>query len=305
MMARWHLDVLRHTCKGLVPFQDPLRRLKRRVFPYETDDLMDRGLLEDGLRMIDALRDAGAALERATVLEIGSGWHPVIPLLFHLAGAPRVLMADQSRLMDAALVASACRFLERHRDEVTARGLRAPVPAAALDAAAPLDALLARFGLEYLAPVDLAAIPDRSVDVVVSRAVLEHIPLKVLEAITAQCRRVLAPGGYICHVVDNTDHYAHGDHSIDYANFLKFDDWQWRLLTLGPLSFTNRLRHSDYRGLFERAGLRIVREHRNVDARSLAALQSRRLAAPFRGRDPEDLATATSLFVARAAGDPG
>jgi SAM-dependent methyltransferase len=162
---------------------------------------------------------------------------------------------------------------------------------------------LTRFGLEYLAPVDLATLPDRSVDVIVSRAVLEHIPLPALEAITAQCRRVLAPGGYICHVVDNTDHYAHGDRSIDYANFLKFDDWQWRLLTLGPLSFTNRLRHSDYRALFERAGLRIVKEHRNVDARSLDALRSRRLAPAFRGRDFEDLATATSLFVARSGGD--
>jgi hypothetical protein len=111
----------------------------------------------------------------------------------------------------------------------------------------------------------------------------------------------LTPGGYVCHVVDNTDHYAHRDPSIDYANFLKFDDWQWRLLTLGPLSFTNRLRHSDYRRLLEGAGLHVVQEARNVDARSLAALRTRRLASRFRDRDPEDLATATSLFVAQTA----
>lgn len=302
-MSRWHLDVVRHTCKALIPFQDQLRRVKRRVLLYRTDEGMDRGLLDDGLRMIDALRDAGADLEHSTVLEIGSGWHPVIPLLFRIAGVPRVLMADQSRLMDLSLIRSAGRFLDRHRDALLARGLHPPTPGGEADDHASFDTALERLGLRYLAPFDFAAVPDRSVDVIVSRAVLEHIPPNGLESLAAQCRRVLAANGYICHVVDNTDHYAHADRTIDYLNFLKFDDWQWRLLTLGPLCYTNRLRHSDYRNLFERAGLRIEKEQRNIDARSLAALRSRRLAAPFRDRDPEDLATATSLFIARVAGD--
>ena len=305
MIARWHLDVVRHTCKALIPFQDQLRRVKRRVLPYRTEEGMDRGLLDDGLRMIVALRDAGAALERATVLEIGSGWHPVIPLLFRLAGAPRVLMADQSRLMDSSLIRSAERFLDRHREALLAKGLHVPAPGGAADDRPSLEATLERLGLTYLAPFDFAGIPDHSVDVIVSRAVLEHVSPSGLQTLAAQCRRVLAAGGYVCHVVDNTDHYAHADRTIDYVNFLKFKDWQWRLLTLGPLCYTNRLRHSDYRQLFECAGLRVEIEQRNVDARSLAALCSRRLAPPFRGRDPEDLATATSLFIARAAADGG
>jgi hypothetical protein len=45
-------------------------------------------------------------------------------------------------------------------------------------------------------------------------------------------------GGYMCHVIDNTDHYAHDDKSINYVNFLQFEDWQWRLLTINPFAYT-------------------------------------------------------------------
>jgi SAM-dependent methyltransferase len=304
MLQRWHLDVLRHTCKGLVPFQQPLRALKRRVLPYATEDFMDRGLLQDGLRMVAALREGGVDLTGRDVVEVGSGWHPVIPLVFHFAGARKMTMVDQSRLMDARLLDSALRFVARHAGEGAAHGVTLSVSPDADAATGAFEAALARLGLEYRAPFDLRDLPDASCDVLVSRAVLEHIPPGVLVTLVGHMRRVLRPGGCICHVVDNTDHYAHRDGAINYVNFLKYEDWQWRLLTLGPLSYTNRLRHSDYRRLFAGHGFDILLERTNVDARSLESLPGMQLARAFRGQDPQDLATATSLFVARARAEP-
>src|SRR5436305_8289490 len=120
MIARWHLNAAIGTVKALIPFQDTLRRAKRRLVHYRTDETVDQGLFADGLRMIHELRTVGADLKISVVLEVVSGWHPVIPLLFHLAGARRVKMTDQVRLMDASLVASAATFIERNRDQLAA-----------------------------------------------------------------------------------------------------------------------------------------------------------------------------------------
>ena len=103
----------------------------------------------------------------------------------------------------------------------------------------------------------------------------------------------------MCHVIDNTDHYAHADSSISHINFLQFEDRHWRFLTLSPFFYTNRLRHSDYRKLLLDAGFDIVRENRTIDQRSLEALKDMSLARSFRTKEADDLATATSVFVAK------
>ena len=303
MIARWHLNAAIGTVKAFIPFQETLRRAKRRLVPYRTDQTVDQGLLTDGLQMIGELRSTGLDIKRSVVLEVGSGWHPVIPLLFHLAGARRIKMTDQVSLMDASLVASAASFIERNRTRLTACQIEVPAEwlLSIKGNSQPLKPMLAGLGMDYDASFEFSKLGDESIDVLVSRAVLEHIRPDILTTLFAEFRRVLKPGGYMCHVIDNTDHYAHTDKSINYVNFLRFEDWQWRLLTINPFAYTNRLRHSDYRQLIVAAGFRIVRATTRVDKPSLASLRSMRLAGKFRNKDLEDLATATSLFVSTPA----
>jgi len=303
MMARWHLNAAIGTVKAFIPFQETLRRAKRRLVPYRTDETVDQGLLADGLQMIHELRSVGLNIERSVIFEVGSGWHPVIPLLFHLAGARRVKMTDQVSLMDASLVASAATFIERNRGRLEACQIDLPVEWASTIKAdsQSLESMLAALRIDYDASFEFSKLADGSIDVLVSRAVLEHIRPGILISLFAEFRRVLKPDGYMCHVIDNTDHYAHTDKSINYVNFLRFEDWEWRLLTINPFAYTNRLRHSDYRRLLVSAGFRIIRESTRVDKTSLASLGSMRLAEKFRNKELEDLATATSLFVSTPA----
>jgi len=303
MVARWHLNAAMGTVKALIPFQETLRRAKRRFVPYRTDEAVDQGLLGDGLQMIDALQSVGLDIKPSVVLEVGSGWHPVIPLLFHLAGARRIKMTDQVSLMDASLVASAASFIERNKARLAACQIDLPAEwtSAIKRDSQSLERMLDALRIDYDASFEFSKLANGSIDVLVSRAVLEHIRPDVLTSLLAQFRRVLKPGGHMCHVIDNTDHYAHADKSINYVNFLRFEDWQWRLLTINPFAYTNRLRHSDYRRLLVAAGFRIVREVTRVDKKSLASLGCMPLAAKFRDKDLEDLATATSLFVSTPA----
>jgi hypothetical protein len=187
------------TVKAFIPFQEALRRAKRRFVPYRTNEAMDQGLLADGLQMIGELRSIGLDIKKSVVLEVGSGWHPVIPLLFDLAGARRVKMTDQVSLMDASLVASAATFIERNRNRLAACHVDLPPEWTLVikDNSHSLERMLAALRIDYDASFEISKLGNASIDVLVSRAVLEHIRPDILTSLFAEFRRVLKPGGYM------------------------------------------------------------------------------------------------------------
>jgi SAM-dependent methyltransferase len=163
----------------------------------------------------------------------------------------------------------------------------------------PMEETLRRFSITYRAPCDFrsTAYPDGSVDAVVSRAVLEHIPPEILRGIFQEAKRILRPGGIMCHFVDNSDHFGHADTSIPLIHFLKYSNRAFSWLQSGSL-YQNRLRHSQYSEMLQAAGFRIEREERIVDPKALLALESSPVAPEFRGFSKEDLAAMDSCFLA-------
>ena len=158
-----------------------------------------------------------------------------------------------------------------------------------------------RLRLEYLAPCDCRklTLPDQSIDVVTSRAVLEHIPPQVVQDIFYESYRLLKPQGVACHYVDNSDHWQHSDKSISRVNFLRFPDYVFRWTYINGLNYQNRLRHSEYVEMLRKAGFEILREDKDVDAGSLDALRALPLDPRFHRFSTEDLAALTSYLVAR------
>jgi SAM-dependent methyltransferase len=136
-------------------------------------------------------------------------------------------------------------------------------------------------------------------DLVCSNSTMEHIPAEDLDALMIECKRLLVPHGVMCFRIDYEDHYAIGDPAISPYNFLRFSDDEWRPYN-NRLHFQNRLRHSDYVALFERAGLETITEE--VLAPSHAArveLSTMSLAAQFRRYALDDLAIRKGTFVLR------
>jgi SAM-dependent methyltransferase len=158
-----------------------------------------------------------------------------------------------------------------------------------------------RLRLVYLAPCDCRslALPDASVDIVTSRAVLEHIPPQVIQDIFHESYRLLKPQGLACHYVDNSDHWQHGDKSISRINFLRFPDSVFRWTYLNGLNYQNRLRHSEYVDMLRKAGFELLRQDRDVDSGSLEALKTLPLDDRFRRFTADDLAALTSYLLAR------
>jgi hypothetical protein len=300
----WRRKCLVDNLKGLVPFGAYIRRRKYDFIQYRSLHERADWALEEGLMQLEWIRRA-RSLEGNVVLEIGTGWEPIIPLLYAIAGASRIYLTDLNRLCSPYSVQGAIDAVVRNKDKVIGRlnaseeRFRRAVEWNPLETG--VDRGLARLGMTYLAPCDCRSLPlsGGSIDVISSRAVLEHIPLPVIEGIQTEVYRLLEDDGHCCHFVDPSDHWQHHDRSITKINFLRFSDFTNRLAHFNGMNYQNRLRHSDYVTSMKSAGFHLIREERDVDPGSLEALRGGlRLSPRFQGYSHEDLATVTSFLLA-------
>lgn len=245
----------------------------------------------------------------ATLLEIGTGWVPVVPLLLHLMGARRIITIDLNPHLQAALTMRTVRQLADCFDDIHRR-CGADVAAMharllRLQSAKTIDELFVLAGIEYQAPGNASAtdLPAGSVDIVYSNLVLEHVTPAALEAIHAETARILALGGVAWHNVDYSDHYAATRAGLSLVNMLRYSDRFWATVGNNDILYQNRLRRCHHVDLFERAGLhqvdRVDHADSGITADILAGLP---LQPRFRGLPIDELATTASRFVLRTAG---
>ena len=67
--------------------------------------------------------------------------------------------------------------------------------------------------------------------------------------------------GLVSSLIDYSDHYSHTDNNINSLNFLKFDESNWKKYNNEYL-YQNRLRHQDYRKLFNDFNYKIKKEYK-------------------------------------------
>ena len=302
-MRSWQRKAIVDAGKSFLPFQTTLRQLKRRVSPYVSDSGNDRHLVGDAARQIQKILGLGFALNGADVVEIGTGWNPILPLMYAGCGAASVTTVDQERLLDTRLVRFALGLLERHEAAIHSFIGRTDIfklPRASTSGANdPLTTLLATFAITYRAPYSFGNLRSGSADMVVSRDVLEHVPEQTLGELFAHMHRILRPGGVLCHSIDMSDHWEHVDKSISRVNFLKYDGWLWDLAGTNPQNFQNRLRRFEYLALLERHGFEVLHADGVPDPAALAAVNDLALCRRYAGVPPAELAVLHTTIIAR------
>jgi SAM-dependent methyltransferase len=218
----------------------------------ELHSLMQLSHVLGAVRRLD--RDPGGE-----ILEIGAG-RAGLPVLLLLAGFDKVHVNDLSNVTNRfpaacvetlyilASLIGACR---RKLEDVVAPldGAHVAIRPAMIETHPFTDAATLRIDRGALASV-------------VSFTVLEH--LQDPRSVFAHLHELLAPDGWMCHVVDMRDHE-------DFADPLRF-------LTIRPSEYRNRvgawcnrLRHSDFKALFAETGFRLrssrVTAFNELDAR--------------------------------------
>lgn len=253
----------------------------------------------------------GPPLTECTLMEVGTGHVPLVPTYLWLLGAHSVWTLDlHHRLNEEATRATLQGIVSGWNS-----GLGAALERASHDqhlerrfavlrelADSPSDFMDAA-KIRYRAPADAArtTFPDGSVDVAFSVSVLEHIPSDAILAILAEERRILGKTGRSIHFVDMTDHFQHQDPNITTINFLRFRPWQWRLIGGNEYAYCNRLRASELRQLFARAGFEEERVEIDVNVVARAAMELGRLrvAPEFANFSLDDLAAGSLGLLVR------
>lgn len=300
-MAKWIAKAV--VQKGITFFpkrlHHPLNGMMQR---YVTrGSLLSDVLLQKRLGVARIHREAGSNAYDQPVLELGTGWYPIVPLSLFLAGFEQVKTIDlTSHCTPSRAGMTASRFLEMHErcelepilgpiDEKRINKLRDAVTAG--DTRGPqLD--LGTLGIEALVgDASSLPFPARSVGLITSNSVLEHIYPDVLTKILQEFRRVLGIGGMMSHAVDMSDHFSHLDRSITPYNLLKFSDRQWRFID-NSIQPQNRLRVDDYRELLRRSEFQLQSEQ--TRGHGLELLRSIRLADRFLEK-PEEVNEVTSF----------
>lgn len=246
---------------------------------------------------------AGRAVTGQRVLEIGTGWFPVVPVGLGLHGAD-VLTVDTTAHLDPTALALTVQVLAGLVDDGRIRVPDGPRLSALRDLAgsdrlepAELEALGVRSAIADA--TDLSGLPEASGStMLVSNNTLEHIPADVLGGIFAEFARVAAPTARMSHYIDLADHYAAGDPRIGEFHFLTLSPAAWRLAN-NRLGYQNRLRLPDYVRLLEQNGWAVDRM-RNT-SREAAELDGLALRPPFDTMPADDVLVVKSHLVAARA----
>jgi hypothetical protein len=254
-IARWRQRVLIYKFFAALPFG-------HRLFDWVRAHLGLNREFDVGKRaysmeeMQHMLAQVGFSVKGKHLVEIGSGWHPVLPAFFHAMGASRIVMTDIEAHITARYVHQVLDYLTEHADELSqlssipASNLRQRWMALRPQGEQWRD-IWAEKGIEYHAPLDFTQ--DNwaadSVDMVYSNSCISYIPEPILRQIFQQAQRILKPAGLMAHNLMPYDDYATTDADITPLNFLRYDEKTWARIGNCALHFQNRLRPQDYLNL--------------------------------------------------------
>lgn len=240
------------------------------------------------------------------ILEIGTGWHPIIPLGLYLAGAREIWTYDVAPLLRLEQIQTTVDWYLRYAETGTLFKLLPSLRADRLEqlraqkfpAGQKAPALLQPLGIRVV--LDSKAIdelPADSIDLLVSYVVLEYLTVEQLRRLFRDYRRLGGDHCVMSHFVDMQDQFAYFDQRLSPINFLRFSEMVWRCIR-SPLLPLNRLRLSDYVAILADCGYQTTTEVTRTAG--FEAISRIPLAAVYRKYDTDDLLALTAwLFASR------
>lgn len=184
------------------------------------------------------------SLSDYTTLELGVGDSLFTAIVAYAFGARKSYLVDTSDY--------ACTDLQAYQEMVKFISEKAmPVPN--IKGATTLEELLAACNTQYKTNglESLRSIPDKSVDLIFSQAVLEHVRKQEFLETLIQLRRIITDHGICSHSIDLKDHLGGN------LNSLRFSEKVWESNFFARSGFyTNRIRYGKMLELFKEAGFR-------------------------------------------------
>jgi hypothetical protein len=305
-MKKWIVKVIIQKTISYAPYSNRINYLFQKYVTksiFLSDDLFWDRLGHARDHLISFSKFSTKAVPGST-LEMGTGWYPIVPIAFFLAGVDKIYSVDISFLTSPERIKTVLRKFV----EINESGLLSSFIACIPDRMAQLrnllleidnlsmNEVLSKLHISYLIEdARKLSLPDDSIDFINSNNTFEHISPDILIPIMEQLKRVVnKTSGVMSHFIDLSDHYSHFDSSISPYNFLKFSEKQWRWIN-NPLQYQNRLRVYDYKKINNDLEIGIAEE--TLDSGSLSELRSVKLADKFRNHPECETAVVRCHFI--------
>ena len=255
------------------------------------------------------LTETAGEKEERTILELGTGWYPVIPILFYLTVPCRVISVDIQQWMTRQTQLDTIRKFREWRERGLLDDLQEAIDDRRWEQLMNLlrnpddhdkEEINRMIGLTPLVG-DARNLPigEDSIDFICSNNTFEHIPGEVLKNILVEFKRVLHPAGVMSHFIDMSDHFAHFDPRITIYNFLKFSAKTWGILD-NNIQPQNRMRYRDYREMYRETGFPVSREE--IRKGSLQELEKVKVHPEFSHYSKKELAISHAYMITQEKG---
>jgi len=235
-----------------------------------------------------------------TILELGSGWYPVVPLYFFLMGVDSIYTADISALMKkSSILETIDRYLdyaEQNDNQFQPKRIKSLQDIVQNRDMLSFENLLSELHFTYiLGDIAKQEIESKTFDLICSNNTLEHVYAEDMKEIILTLDNYRnTQTGLHSHAIDLSDHFAHLDKSITVYNFLQFSEGQWRLIN-NSIQPMNRWRVDDFRNLFQDLNFDILEEGTTLGKEE--ELESLALDSEFASKDKKDLLVTHCHFI--------
>lgn len=183
------------------------------------------------------LNTANLSTEGMRCVELGSGWIPIFPYLLLVQGrAQSVDTFDVNEHYNSAVIQELNDHFSKEYN-------------------VPAEAFSGRLGLmqgvSYFPSTDISEAKFDSIDLIVSRFVLEHVPPEAIDSMHERFYNKLPAGSHVLHLISPSDHRAYSDKSLSLYDFLKYSQEEWNGIQT-KFDYHNRLRLPQYLDIFDK-----------------------------------------------------
>ena len=199
---------------------------------------------EKSFEITERILSIAGGVKSKSILEIGSGWMPIMPYFFKYFGdCEKIYTYDIVDHYSNNYIDELNKyFQEQFQKEINASSLGLHLPDF----------------IEYKPNCNVitSRLPEK-VDIIFSRFVLEHVTPNDIVEMHNRFFNLYGTDLLIFHLISPSDHRAFSDKNISYYDFLKYSEKEWNAQQT-KFDYHNRLRLNQYLDLFEKSGIEVV-----------------------------------------------
>lgn len=308
-MNKWIAKAALQKCISFLPYKHKINYFFQKHVTKGvilTDDLFETKLLHCN-QHISEYRKFNNKLSGFATLELGTGWHPIVPIGMYLNNASYIYSADIKLLVtDKSMRETIKKFIQYHNSSKLIQILptyniqKIKILQKIIDLNYDLDRTLREVNMKIIIGNIYKSehITLNQIDLIHSNNTLEHIQVDQLKKILIFFRKVISIDGIMSHFIDLSDHFSHMDKNVTPFNFLKFSDNVWHLID-NNIQPQNRLRISEYRKLIEETKWKILDEQ--VIRGAKKDLENIKISNKFKAEPVENLLVTHALIISKPA----